>query len=145
VPLELFSVIGDAICAGVRVSFSSQILAIRGLKYRSTVVGKLLPGDVSSNALMLSILCLIMRCLPTTVFVCTDCGADSPRWAGQCSACKAWNTIKEVRLGNDSQGSQRMGYSGTKSTVQLLSDVTLKSTALQSLGNYCRGMLAAMH
>jgi hypothetical protein len=33
-----------------------------------------------------------------TAFVCTECGADTPRWSGQCSACQEWNTIKEVRL-----------------------------------------------
>ncbi len=70
----------------------------------------------------------------TTAFVCTDCGADSPRWAGQCSACKAWNTIKEVRLGSDSAGSKHLGYSGTKSTVQLLSEVTLAQTERLSTG-----------
>jgi predicted ATP-dependent serine protease len=31
-----------------------------------------------------------------TAFVCTECGADTPRWSGQCSACQEWNTIKEV-------------------------------------------------
>ncbi|MGL5221979.1 MAG: DNA repair protein RadA, partial [Plesiomonas shigelloides] len=31
-------------------------------------------------------------------FVCNECGADYPRWQGQCSACQAWNTITEVRL-----------------------------------------------
>jgi DNA repair protein RadA/Sms len=34
-----------------------------------------------------------------TAFVCTDCGADYPKWQGQCSACKEWNTVTEVRLG----------------------------------------------
>ncbi len=28
-------------------------------------------------------------------FVCQACGAVSPRWAGQCSACGAWNSIAE--------------------------------------------------
>ncbi|HUG03982.1 MAG TPA: AAA family ATPase, partial [Steroidobacteraceae bacterium] len=30
---------------------------------------------------------------PRTVFVCSACGADAPRWAGQCSACGEWNTL----------------------------------------------------
>ncbi len=30
-----------------------------------------------------------------TVFYCTDCGNESPKWAGQCSACRAWNTLVE--------------------------------------------------
>lgn len=35
---------------------------------------------------------------PKTAYVCNDCGAEFSRWQGQCSACKAWNTISEVRL-----------------------------------------------
>ncbi|MDR2589678.1 MAG: DNA repair protein RadA [Oscillospiraceae bacterium] len=30
-----------------------------------------------------------------TVFYCTECGNEFPKWAGQCSACSAWNTIVE--------------------------------------------------
>lgn len=30
-----------------------------------------------------------------TVFFCTECGYESPKWMGQCPACKAWNTFKE--------------------------------------------------
>lgn len=30
-----------------------------------------------------------------TVFYCTECGNETPKWAGQCPACKAWNTLVE--------------------------------------------------
>lgn len=30
-----------------------------------------------------------------TRFVCQDCGAVHPRWAGRCDSCGAWNTIVE--------------------------------------------------
>jgi DNA repair protein RadA/Sms len=30
-----------------------------------------------------------------TVFYCTDCGNETPRWQGQCPACDAWNTLTE--------------------------------------------------
>jgi DNA repair protein RadA/Sms len=29
------------------------------------------------------------------VYVCSDCGQESPRWIGKCPACGAWNTFKE--------------------------------------------------
>lgn len=32
----------------------------------------------------------------TTVFVCRECGAETPRWAGQCPSCRAWNTLEET-------------------------------------------------
>lgn len=30
-----------------------------------------------------------------TVFYCTECGNETPKWQGRCSACGAWNTIIE--------------------------------------------------
>ena len=33
---------------------------------------------------------------PKRAFVCNECGADYPRWQGQCSACHAWNTITDT-------------------------------------------------
>lgn len=30
-----------------------------------------------------------------TVFFCTSCGNETPRWQGRCPACGAWNTIEE--------------------------------------------------
>ena len=30
-----------------------------------------------------------------TVFFCSACGNESPKWAGRCAACGAWNTMQE--------------------------------------------------
>ncbi len=30
-----------------------------------------------------------------TLFFCTECGNETPRWQGQCPACNAWNTLTE--------------------------------------------------
>ena len=30
-----------------------------------------------------------------TVFYCTACGNESPKWQGRCAACGAWNTMEE--------------------------------------------------
>jgi DNA repair protein RadA/Sms len=32
---------------------------------------------------------------PRTVFACAECGHTSPRWLGQCPACRQWNTLHE--------------------------------------------------
>src|SRR6266516_1421945 len=41
----------------------------------------------------------------TLTFVCTECGGESLRWAGQCPHCRAWNTLQEfhVRKAKDSR------------------------------------------
>ena len=30
-----------------------------------------------------------------TLFYCTECGNETPKWQGRCPACGAWNTIVE--------------------------------------------------
>ena len=30
-----------------------------------------------------------------TVFYCTACGHESPKWVGRCPGCGAWNTMEE--------------------------------------------------
>lgn len=34
-----------------------------------------------------------------SVFRCTDCGGEQPKWAGRCDACGAWNTLVEEAVG----------------------------------------------
>jgi DNA repair protein RadA/Sms len=71
-----------------------------------------------------------------TAFVCDQCGADSPRWSGQCTECGEWNTIKEVRLGSASKDhtNRSAGYAGSRSEVKLLSDVNLSQAERTSTG-----------
>ena len=42
---------------------------------------------------------------PRVRFVCGECGADAPKWAGRCAACGAWNSLAEtpvvIRGGKD--------------------------------------------
>ena len=33
-----------------------------------------------------------------TQYHCQSCGAVSPKWAGKCDACGAWNTLVEERV-----------------------------------------------
>jgi DNA repair protein RadA/Sms len=34
---------------------------------------------------------------PKTVFVCQECGSQSPKWVGRCGDCGAWNSFVEER------------------------------------------------
>ncbi|WP_409311483.1 DNA repair protein RadA [Pectobacterium sp. B1J-3] len=73
-------------------------------------------------------------------FVCNECGADYPRWQGQCSACHAWNTITEVRLAaapSSSRAERLSGYAGESagiSRVQKLSEISLEALPRFSTG-----------
>src|SRR3954451_7667085 len=35
----------------------------------------------------------------TSVFVCSSCAAETPRWMGQCPGCGEWNTLQEQTRG----------------------------------------------
>ncbi|MBR0599152.1 DNA repair protein RadA [Sinanaerobacter chloroacetimidivorans] len=58
-----------------------------------------------------------------TVFVCQECGYESPKWQGQC-ICGQWNTMieeKVVEIREDD--SRRRGTSGSRPKASKLSDV----------------------
>ena len=64
--------------------------------------------------------------------MCHECGADFPRWQGQCSACKAWNTVSEVRLAKSPTPStdRFSGYAGELQTeIQTLDQISLQEDA----------------
>lgn len=63
-----------------------------------------------------------------TAYVCNECGADFVRWLGQCTECKAWNSLTEVRLASAKTASvERRGFAGsTQAQVQTLGEVDLQ-------------------
>ena len=60
-----------------------------------------------------------------TIFFCTECGNETPKWAGKCPACGAWNTIVERPSAPKGRSVKREeGRGGHPSPrVQRLSDV----------------------
>ena len=34
--------------------------------------------------------------MKNSLYFCTECGAESLKWQGQCGACGAWNTLREA-------------------------------------------------
>ncbi|PYP15115.1 MAG: DNA repair protein RadA [Gemmatimonadetes bacterium] len=42
-----------------------------------------------------------------SVFRCTDCGAEQPKWGGRCDACGAWNTLAEEPVGRNAGKADR--------------------------------------
>ncbi len=61
------------------------------------------------------------------LYTCTECGAQAPKWAGQCGECGAWNTLVEtVAAPSTPRGGRFSGYAGTagKVEVQALAAVT---------------------
>jgi len=40
-----------------------------------------------------------------TVFVCSSCGYEAPKWMGKCPACNEWNSFYEEKIVSSSNGS----------------------------------------
>ena len=54
-----------------------------------------------------------------TVYRCTECGADHPKWAGRCDVCGAWNSLVEemaARAAPTGGASRRAG--GTRTLAE---------------------------
>lgn len=56
-----------------------------------------------------------------TVYACTECGAQSPKWQGQCPACMAWNTFVESIA--ETTPNTRFSPLASTTQVQKLADV----------------------
>lgn len=71
-----------------------------------------------------------------TAFVCTECGAESPRWEGRCSQCQQWNTLQEIVLepAKATGAVNRYELLAGASPVQSLSDVQARELPRQPTG-----------
>jgi DNA repair protein RadA/Sms len=87
-----------------------------------------------------------------TVYQCTACGAQSPKWAGQCADCGAWNSLTEALSAppSTSKATARFaGYAGDSGArIQVLADVqpgaeARVSTAIDELDRVLGGGLVA--
>src|SRR6266516_1377523 len=41
-----------------------------------------------------------------SAYVCQQCGASTPKWAGQCPSCEAWNTLVETVVPGGPRGAR---------------------------------------
>ncbi|HXJ47856.1 MAG TPA: DNA repair protein RadA [Candidatus Acidoferrum sp.] len=67
----------------------------------------------------------------TITFVCTECGGESLRWAGQCPHCRAWNTLQEFQVRKAAAGKPAK-KPGTSQPVPLI-DVSSEAAPRQAL------------
>jgi len=70
-----------------------------------------------------------------SLYRCTGCGADHPKWAGRCDVCGEWNTLVEEPIPRSSSapsgggaarriaGAQSLGEGGRVATPRRLGDV----------------------
>ena len=58
-----------------------------------------------------------------TVFLCSDCGYESPKWYGKCPSCGAWNTMSEFKPAAPSAARGTTSFVRGASRPTLLGDI----------------------
>lgn len=57
-----------------------------------------------------------------TIYLCSNCGASSPKWLGKCPSCEAWNSYVEEVVQRDEKSSKRTSWKElAASSTQILS------------------------
>jgi DNA repair protein RadA/Sms len=74
---------------------------------------------------------------PKVVFVCQECGAQAPKWAGRCNECGAWNSMVEERVSQEptaaAAAGNRYAQLGAAGSAKLYAEVeTTNATRLSS-------------
>ncbi|HEY7464865.1 MAG TPA: DNA repair protein RadA [Candidatus Limnocylindria bacterium] len=64
-----------------------------------------------------------------SVHVCQQCGAETPRWAGQCPSCGAWNTLVETVVAKATPAARARERRLTPLAVGAVSPITEVSSA----------------
>ena len=67
-----------------------------------------------------------------TVFCCSECGNETVKWSGRCTACGAWDSLVEVKLDAKSKGSTKRSTS--KKTPKLISELDTEAELRFSTG-----------
>ncbi|MCD8146559.1 MAG: DNA repair protein RadA [Clostridiales bacterium] len=69
-----------------------------------------------------------------TLFYCTSCGNEFPKWQGKCPACGSWNTIVEQPAESQKAASPARSGLRQKAVPQRLADVTTSEELRFSTG-----------
>jgi DNA repair protein RadA/Sms len=71
---------------------------------------------------------------PTITFVCTECGGESLRWAGQCPHCRAWNTLQEFQVRKAAPGKRESTAKRTSAAEPVaLSEIASEASPRRAL------------
>lgn len=60
-----------------------------------------------------------------TIYVCSECGSETPNWAGKCPACGSWNTLKELKITAGRTKNQQVSSSDPEIRPKRIADLSL--------------------
>ena len=73
---------------------------------------------------------------PKTVYVCQECGSQSPKWLGRCGDCGAWNSFVEERAQEPSAAAAAAHRyaAGLTGSARLYADIEIEQHARLTTG-----------
>lgn len=69
-----------------------------------------------------------------SVFVCSDCGTESPKWMGKCPGCGSWNTMFEEITVQTPKSAHKATSIVSNSKPQYLKEISTEEDARRSTG-----------
>ena len=69
-----------------------------------------------------------------TVFVCSDCGNESPKWMGKCPGCGAWNTMYEEIITEAPKSKSQSTTIASSSVPKTLDEISITEDTRISTG-----------
>lgn len=62
-----------------------------------------------------------------TVFICQECGTESPKYLGRCPSCGRWNTFVEEKIqDHHSDSRNRVSFSGVRAKAEPINEVKIE-------------------
>lgn len=80
------------------------------------------------------------------IFVCSECGATSPKWLGKCPECSSWNTFEEIEVNGKRSNSTNNLNNAIKNKAEKFSELEMPEyirtkTGMQELDRVLGGGL----
>lgn len=70
-----------------------------------------------------------------TVYVCQNCGNDSPKWVGKCQSCGEWNTFVEHKISKSVSRTADQGLTELKQPEKITDIETDKTSRIDTQNN----------
>ena len=69
-----------------------------------------------------------------TIYICSECGSESPKWSGKCPECGAWNTLFEETVTDKPEKAAKRSISASIVSPVRLNDITGEEETRMSTG-----------
>ena len=62
-----------------------------------------------------------------TVFVCSECGCETPKWVGKCPKCGEWNTMNEEVVNTSKSSVNALPLRANTAVAKTINQITFEN------------------